>query len=301
VDGDDGLAAQMGTMPVRLQLDGQEFPSAWGVDLMVDPAYRGRGLAQQILLVWTQSREVTLGKGIADIAYHLATTHLSWRDISPTYRHLKLLNARRALAGEFAHPVLSRAGAVAGEVLHRVLTRRTRSGGVDVEVRDPAAFGPEADALWAGIHHAFALAPIRDRAYLAWRYAQHPFHRYRSLHAWRDGHPVGCFVLRSTSDRKGRGVGQILELLADPADETTVTALVGKATDLFREGNADYLVTLVTDRGLQQRLGQHGFIRRRAPETRLIGEFGSLQVQPSRVLASENWLITLGDADTVIG
>jgi len=300
MDDDGGLAGQMATMPFRLQLEGREFPSAWGVDLMVAPESRGRGLALRFLMTWTDRLQVTLGKGIADAAYHLATARLSWRDIGPTHRHVKLLNPQRALEGEFAHPVVGKMGGMAGAVFDRMLTRRRSGPSGSVEVRDPAVFGPDQNQLWERICGAFAMAPIRDEAYLTWRYARHPFHRYRAILS-RDGNRLtGCVVIRSFTDRKERRVAQVLELLAHPDDEETLDALVAHTVRLLQGEDTDYMVAMVTDRGLSKRLARYGFLRRRAPETRLIGEFGRLTVSPSRVLSAENWLITLGDADTVV-
>lgn len=297
-----GLAAQMATMPIRLMVEGQETSSAWGVDLMVDPARRGGGIAQKLLLHWTQSLEITLGKGIADIAYHLATTRLSWREIGPTYRHVKLVNAPGALRGEFGNALLGGLAGAAGLALDRALTR-SASSRMPLESRDPARFGEEADRLWASIAGSFRYAPVRDGAYLRWRYAEHPFHRYRSLVAAGGGAGGGCAVLRFTSDRRGRRVLQIMELLADPSGEASdvLDALISGAIAEARRERADYAVALVTDRRIQRRLSRQGFIRRRAPETRLIGEFGRLHVAPSQILSAENWLVTMGDADSEIG
>lgn len=304
----EGLAAQMATMPIRLMVEGRERPSAWGVDLMVDPACRGGGIANKLLLHWTQSLEVTLGKGIADIAYHIATSRLSWREIGPTYRHVKLVDPRRTLRGEFGNPLVQRVAGVAGMVLDRALTR-AGAPREELQRREPAHFGDEADALWASIACSFTYAPVRNRAYLHWRYVQHPFHVYRSLVLERDGRTAGCAVMRSTPDRRGRRVLQIMELLADPSGEGrgedggqgALNALIGGTIEEARREKADYVVALVTDRRIQRRLSRHGFVRRRAPETRLIGEFGRLDVQPSRILSAENWLVTMGDADSEIG
>ena len=72
------------------------------------------------------------------------------------------------------------------------------------------------DRLWREMAQQLTAAAVgvRDRAYLTWRFARHPEHRYRflTLHGWLTRKAHGLAILRPADD----GLCQLIDLLAPP-------------------------------------------------------------------------------------
>ncbi len=84
------------------------------------------------------------------------------------------------------------------DVLRRESTRFVRSADVvakrfafcELDWEDPAI-----DALWARLEPEFPVSLVRDRAYLGWRYRDHPVNHYRILGMQDGGELVGWAVV----------------------------------------------------------------------------------------------------------
>ncbi len=57
----DNVVGQLGLIPCRINIDGKVVDSQWACDLMVDPDYRGKGIAVQLYNAAHKQKVITLG------------------------------------------------------------------------------------------------------------------------------------------------------------------------------------------------------------------------------------------------
>lgn len=171
------LVGHAGAIPLRGWRRGQPSPFFQVCDVMVHPGARGRLGGQNL---FTQLAR-TLLAGLAE----------RW----PEAFAYGFPGRRPFQLGEYAR--------VYGEVERAVAVRRpARLGGWPLMSVQPLAWDDaRLDRLWAGLASGFALALIRDRDYLRWRYATHPVHAYQLLGLRLGTRLLGWAVARRESER----------------------------------------------------------------------------------------------------
>ena len=59
------LVGQYATMPVRLQVRGQELDASWGMDVMVAPERQRQGIGEVLFRTWDRNVGASLGLGLS--------------------------------------------------------------------------------------------------------------------------------------------------------------------------------------------------------------------------------------------
>jgi len=168
-----------------------------------------------------------------------------------------------------------------------------------VVLRDLDTFDERFDDLWSRASTRFSVGVVRDREYLQWRYAHHPYHRYRVTAAEQDGQLVGYSVARE-ADLMGFPSGVLVDLLVDPRTPAAGHALVRSVTARFAENPHIELVASMMSRaspyfGLLQ---HHGYIR--TPKVFwFIVHINRDDLDAQAVLDAGNWYLTWGDTDVL--
>ena len=146
----------------------------------------------------------------------------------------------------------------------RPLWRATRRGlprGFDVAPVE--APGPEFDALWGAVKTRYDALLVRDRAWVAYRYAAAPGVSYRLLLAHVHDRPAGYLVYRVLPGG-GRLRGWIADLFTAPDDQAARAALVKTAAAALRKaGAADLRVYAARATPLARGLLRVGFVPRK--------------------------------------
>jgi hypothetical protein len=108
-----------------------------------------------------------------------------------------------------------------------VLARASGPGptGLPEGVRELERFGPEADVLYGCCATHWNASAIRDAAFLNWRFARNPRHRYRLLAVGDEQVLRGYAVYRSAPELQA-GLGLVLDWLVLPGDDEASTRLV---------------------------------------------------------------------------
>jgi GNAT superfamily N-acetyltransferase len=235
-----------------LWLEGDRIPAGWIVDVMVDPAYRGRGLGHRIHQAVMAERPVLVTLTMAPATRRMAE-RAGCLTLGPTrqfilphrvsvgtvkrFLHYKAQTGsvrRAAVLRAFNASILGPMG-VAGCM--RMVTGLRRwwhapRRPVGLRVSEVDRFPADMDALWADVRDGFTAVFERSAAFLNWRFVDAPGLTYRRFLLEREGKLVGYLVTR-------RGVAQelplgvIVDVFADPTDTEALTALVAKACDLL--------------------------------------------------------------------
>jgi len=200
------VAAHYAALPYRVRIDGHEAVFGQLIDSMVHPDDR-RGLKREGLFA-------SVARGLIDATTGPERDYVlfgwpvpaAWR-MSKTFLGSQLVRRQNLLSGE---PAPGSPELPAGvELLER--------------------FDESVDALYERCAPAWGASVVRDRAWLAWRFERHPFHRYRLLGARAgDGSLAGYAVLRF-SDWPVPGCGIVADWMVPP-DAPEVAELLHAAT-----------------------------------------------------------------------
>jgi len=230
----DRIVAHLGGTPLRLRLGQHELPAVQGCDVMVAPELRRHGIMSAVV----RTANGAWADGGASLQLAVPTQNFDGLrerlDYRPTFR-----------LGWLWRPL--RLGA---------LFPGKGKGTVDVSRDEP---GSEFDVLWESVDQEGLV--IRDRAWIAYRYAAAPGFDYQILLARKDGRPVGYLVYRVMEDRRS---AWIADLFTAPADRTARGALVRAACSELR-GAGVTAVRMFAAAGtpLSRDLRRAGFLPRR--------------------------------------
>jgi GNAT superfamily N-acetyltransferase len=310
VDG-DRVVGQIAVQPAAVMINRSVHPAGWMVDVMILPAYRGRGLGNRlhdavaqdvpILLMLTMApatrRMAARGGGInlGDAWQFSRWVRLRPDDIR-RYLLRRLENHPR-LRGVvrfgcdvlFFHWIFAALANLAISVGEAVSKRR----GIVRDITEIERFGPEIDELWQSVAHRFDALSVRDTRYLNWRFGNCPDLRYRRFVAKAGDRIVGYSVLRRTEPVELR-LGVITDMFAAPDDTATLTSLLDHALRHFGTDVAS--IECVTSRlEIARLLRARGFFRTRA--TTATGVFADEGLRAQVGLLRGGWFFTKGDHD----
>ncbi|HSL23024.1 MAG TPA: GNAT family N-acetyltransferase [Vicinamibacterales bacterium] len=284
------IVGQCAAIPVRLAVAGHEAVGGWGTDVMVAPERQRQGLGEQLLRMWDRNVGVALGLNPSESSYQLFRK-LGWPDIGTVPCLVKPLTRRAVRLPRWPVPVNRLLSAVTWPfVLVIGRTRPLRS-----HTRIVHRFDEAATELWQRVASKFDLAVRRDTAYLNWRYATTPHVRYSAVLLEREERLDGWAVFRHVHEPLGR-VTLLVDLLADPADEEGVAALLRRVDREARAADSDKIRTFMLHAAFRKVLKRSGYFQVKS-WLRLIAKVNVVQVPAAFYKHVDRWHITLGDSD----
>jgi GNAT superfamily N-acetyltransferase len=305
------VMGHLGRMPTRFGIEGRPHQASYIHDLFVHPELQkgGRGffLAMQMyraaeqaspsfsVLVWTN--EINLGLQRARKYDEL------WVD-----RLVKLLRAdaqidkladritSRAAHGDLpvgaladaSKPVAAGLLSIADRVLGTALGGHRRIERVD-------RFDERFDALSERLLPRLGIAPVKSRAYLAWKYLDRP-HLDVAVYVAVDGDGKLLGFTVATAPRSKFHDSYLLELVADPDDARTSAALALQAAEHCRSVGAHVLESVAADPRFARVLRQLLFVPRE-PRQPLFQANGERYVHPEVLGRVESWHFSFGDSE----
>jgi len=297
-----------GSLFHRIQIDQQEFRTAYGVDNAIDPRYRGgfRGLQYQM---WQKQMELWKRESIPFAlgfpnreAYVVGKRLLKYRQLAELEILHKRLNYRLAIQNRLPGlpETMVRAVRRVSTLLFRMnLTRVSKPASHVFQVD---RFPNEIDIFAKEFGKQYPAMLLRDQAYLNWRYAPE----------WGRGYRI--WIARSKDGISGIGVGRILEqegtslrlgLIMELATLPPHDAFHGLLREMLlsflKQGADGTLARLSPYDPTVGRLKAHGFHPRaeiwdRRFAYRLIRPD---RVNTDRVLDVKSWHTTFGDSDSL--
>lgn len=285
----------LGATPVRIAIEGREHQIINSTDLVVHPAFRGRGFGKLLVARTVEENPVSISwtnQSAYRVSRFVETSHffrvpLLVRFLKPGQR------AGSAMGGPWV-----RLGAGFVERLARTLIFPFNRFTQDSEnrVTEVGNFVSWVDDFWEKVVQNYAVIVVRDQRYLNWRISGRPDARYRILQAVRRDRLVGYLVLRSVT-RRGRRYGYLVDYLVEKRDLSALSALVGHAAEILRSEGATVMVLRVSP-AHKRAFYRLGFFPLWGPR------FGYFQVrvnQPDppleRLIHPEQWFLTMADGD----
>jgi hypothetical protein len=169
--------------------------------------------------------------------------------------------------------------------------RRYRDSEVEVAVE----FDDRFDHLWRRLAGAVGTTLVRDRAFLRWRFGANPRHRYHVLLAREPGGtPLGYLVLTDRM-RGGLRMGEVVDLLVDPAAPEALGALLQAARDEWSRRDVDLARLFVSSLGplseISARIGKRAGHRFTAPGA-MFSVRGFPTESPGSPSGRDDWFVT---------
>ena len=289
------IIGQLSAIPVALQVLRETHRASWGVDLIVDDAFRGRGVGAALSDACVAEYGLTLGVAVSADALR-ALRRSGWEDLGTLPMFIRPLQGTEALLSL----VWPRASGVLGSSLDGVLraadrvARTATSAWTGTHFEEVERFDDRVDALWHAVSPDYDVVARRDQRTLNWRYADHPVPgRYRILYALKGEQLVGYGVIRVGPWREELA-GHIIDFFASSKH---VTALLVECLRVLREAGAHCVFCWQTHRALHGTLKLLGFIPRPSACALMVRIGGASEANTRALLDPGRWFLTAGDSD----
>ena len=292
---DGRVVASFAIAPKRFQVAGRRLLVGKTMDMFTDPDYQGRGLIKQCT---NSVFERAKAEGMA--GWYVTPSVNSYPIFTARWGYqepLRILFRARILRFGPVLGALARPARAVGQAADWALARLPRRGprlapGDRLEVLTD--FSEEADRLWAEVSRGYAVAQVRDAAYLNWRYVRNP-DDYTCVGLRREGRLVGIVVLAETI-RRGVRCGEVVDFVCGADDDATFRLLMAAAIDHSRcRGHALVQIWSVAGTSLDARIRRAGLRLRRTDIKFLV----SPGFPDPLVHDPEAWLLTQGDGNDV--
>ena len=284
------VIGQYATMPVRLQVHGQELDGSWGMDVMVAPERQRQGVGEGLFRTWDRNVGASLGLGLSDSSHRLFQK-LQWPEPGPVPCLVKPLSRRALKRPQWPDAVNDVVSAVTLPFIRLV----ARSRPLRAEVQSLSRFPPEFSDLWDRLAPRFEFAVRRDAAYLNWKYVEAPHVRYALAALRRSGTLHGFVVYRHSQEPRGR-VTSLVDFLVDPDDIAGLKTLLRWVDREAMAADSDKIRTFCLHAGFRRVLRRSGyFVVKSTMDFTVKVNRADL---PSTFYAdTDRWHVTLGDSD----
>ncbi len=272
-----GVVGWLLGVPFRGCGAGQALAGHWGVDLFVEPAYRGRGVGTALLRAWRDMSPLALGLGITDDAFRLELS-LGWRAVPLPPRLVLALTPRGFLSARGR-----------GGLAWRGMCGRRGGDGAEVTVSSTLPRG--IDDLYRAVAPTWPFHVSRTEAAVRWRYGRGG-ENFTWIALRRHGVLTAVAVVKVDVTRWRKKLW-IHELLVDAATKDA-RYLVAECVRMAQLQGVDLIETRITAKRLRAVLIAAGF-RVGRPSDRFIVHATDPDMENLAPWKQE-WHLTLGDS-----
>lgn len=288
------LIAASPLTPVRVNITvngtSNEVAGTWSSDPLVVAERQRQGLGGSLLRAWDRGTGVALGAALST-ATRGKLDELRWPRPQPLPCLVKPIS-RRALRIPTWPVAINRLVSAIALPLVRVVSRTQP---LREEVQVVRRFDASADRLWEKLSGRFALSVRRDSKYLNWKYAEPPHVRYAIALLRRGEEVEGYVVYRHLREPQGR-VTQIVDLMADPADERGIKTLARWVDREARMDDSDKIRCYLTHGAFRRVLRRSGYFVVKSGID-LTVKVNAVGVSKGFYDSADEWHFTLGDGE----
>ena len=257
---DGVIVGQQAEIPFDLQVGASAHRAAWGIDLMVDDAWRMRGVGPALVATQLDHRPIVCGLNMSDKGFALYERG-GFIDLGVIPVYLRPLDLRRAVGLGQVPGGVRRVAPVLGPVLRAADSAglaALRARGVRLEPIE--RFDERVDEVWTAVTApGHAVLARRDRSVLSWSIDQRPDRdRMWRYYLTRRGRVLGYVVVR-TGGTHDAPTAVVVDYLATPR---WVAPLLVAAGDAARGRGAVAMSVKTRDEPADRYLRAAGFVRR---------------------------------------
>jgi hypothetical protein len=292
----DQVVGHFADAPKRFSVQGKEVLGSLSLDMMVHPEYRGGMFVQ----LGRYAVERTKEKGFAFLTSYpirewsiRSLRRIGWRDFFKLPVLVYPLRFR-GIVNRSIHfyPLSLLIGGIMRVFYFISIFPRSAKVKGKIEVDPLTRLDDAFDRFWQKASSLNPVMGVRDRAFMNWRYFQHPVRTYTIYRAMEGGEMQGYIVLRKV-DLLNFNSAVIVDLLA--LDEEVVRRLVEKGIEYGEEKKADLLGCIVPRHHRYYRiLRRKGFLS--TFKAFLFMIYPHVEGIP---LLPEGWYVNWGDSDVI--
>ncbi len=292
----DRVAGSMGHMPADYIIEGKRVPVRITHDLLVDPDYRGKGLAGLLVAKAQDGGEFLPGGMWMNVPCHKIHRGGGFDEMIPPTTQTLVLDTMGFANRQGFTAVKGAATRVAlGVARARALRKATsiikNAGGVEL-IPEVDAFDPAHDADWLEMLGGYGIAAFRDAEFLNWKYTQHPVVSYRKIMMDSKGY----LIWRLPHSGSGENRAVIVDYLVEKGDTKTLERMLARVIVEAVEAGVETLSFMTTQPAAVKLLKGFGFLPRRGGHTWVIANWrGHIPLDWLHTL--EPWHVCLGDSD----
>lgn len=314
INSDGEVVGQSCAMMEPLKLGSTVRSMAWGVDLIVDPQYRGQGLGSELKKANDESHDIFMSLTMADRTQRI-NTELGFASIQPVPTYLRVNQWKPEAATQL---VINRAiprGAIIKKGLvnvsnflkldprfaARLYRERTEKDAHLAALVDPEIsisqierFTDEFDMLWEEVSPNFHALVKRDHIYLNWKFVNQPHVKHIKWIARKNGSLRGYIIVRKAEPPEPN-VGIIIDMFVPPAERSILTALVSAVVDYFSREKVRSILSATSVKEYQDLLAEFGF--KKVEEDIPMVHFKRPDSDSEISLQPGKWFLSKGDED----
>jgi GNAT superfamily N-acetyltransferase len=284
----------LGMVPTRLRVGAEVHPAHQAIDLVVDPAFRGRGvftgLGQALQDSAAEDGRILWGFPNANAA-HAWFGRFGWHRFGSAPFMVRPLRSGYLLRK--ALPVL-------GGLDFPLVRRRRRASSTKREIE---RFGDDVDGLWSASRAPDGIAVDRDAAWLNWRLMDKPDAPYRSVGAYDQKGVLEGFVSTCLLDKHGGRICYVMEAMAPPEKAASLSELmrgeVARAAGEGAEVALAWCPPAAPNRAAYRRAGFLPLPDRLRPIEMHFGARALVAEAAAAVSDGSKWFVSYLDSDTV--
>lgn len=291
---DGVIAGAIGILPVRLRYRGQVIDAAYGCELFVDPDTQGHGIGQKLILEVVARYPESLWVNTPPAGAR-SYAKRGFDGVEPVPFFMLPVHPGHILSSR-GKPALGRLLSWSGGLGR--MWARMRAGShrlpAGIFLAEVSRFDEEFTAFQASLDDPEIVRPVRDAAYLEWRYRKCPFGPYRVKAARARDELAGFVVYRVKPSPHGR-MGTINELEASPRIPGLREALLSAAVRDLLDEKPDLIVGVPTAPAQREAFRVAGFLD--------TGRSPYLYIAPGAAarlglpLDGAQWSMSMGDSD----
>lgn len=295
------IVALQGRMPVQFIIKGKRRKGYYVHDTYVHPEYRKRGWG-----FWIVSSINKAVEDRSDSFFCLVggtplnlkiQRRMGYREIALAPQYAKILDPMELVSQTINGGVVAKllGPSFRGLLLlvDAVVCVGRTSGRL---VRRISRFDSRVDELSLSLADKLGASTFRTSSFLNWRYVDRPFPRETILAAEENGVLKGYVVVGPSRGGKARA-GMIVDILADPQDGRTISALCQAATKHFRKERMALIRVVLSDDRYARILRRFLFFKTTSGKPLLIGNLERCGDEGDYLLDVKNWHMTLGESD----
>ena len=267
----------------------------WVGYFTVHPDYRGR---QGLRL----ARAMVLREPYLHMGFPLGKVHRFWKWLGASEScridvYLHIINMQAFLARWVNNKIFSAIAAGLWKGFRKIFLGFRLKGCQEITLCEVQRFDERIDAFWKEVSREYKIIPIKDHAYLNWRFLEYPGRKYSIWIAKREEKIVGYIICR-LEQFEGLHRGHIVDFLTGAHDAAVLSCLIRKAVQALATEGADVVLCQVASQNkmIQRVLRLEGFLfKKRGVQGSFINN--SPSVSNEELTKYEDWFITAGDTE----
>lgn len=294
--------------PINIRVKGQDLMAATGTNLVIHPKYRDTFSYTKLMrrFQWVfRDHDIPLHFSFVSEKAYRRQREYNPQTVSTIPLLVKPLNfeslAQTYFAKRWRRFIIGSASWLVSPFLFRQRPKAAR-GEITVEAVDQ--FDGSFDEFWRKVQDKYLVMVIRDRAFLAWRFAGISGRRYHILVAQTRDRILGYAVLRCATIR-GVETGLVMDLLVTDGllGETAGACLMAEAEAYFRAQEMSLAAGLMVPSAVEYRiLRRAGYIhlpQALAPRVFHFALFVHNTCERDLIsLSAQDWFITMADYES---